>query len=96
MKYTDILKDPTWVKDIKAGAINEEGLANYLIRTVPVSQIAKLCASYIFQDATEGSEQLIITEADFKKHFRIQGWREVSGFTGTRETRGNFSIKQPA
>lgn len=94
MKYTDVLKDPTWAKDIKAGTINEESLANYLIRTVPVSQIAKLCASYIVQDATGGTEQLVITEADFKKHFRIQGWRSVDGFTGTREARGNYSTKK--
>lgn len=90
MKLTDIIKDPTWVRDIKVGAVNEEGVANYLLRSVPPAQLAKLCASYIFKDLS-GGEPLVITEAQFKKHFRIQGWKEIEGFTGTRENRGKYS-----
>lgn len=90
MDYRDILKDPTWVKDIKIGAVNEEGLANYLLRTVPVSQLVKVCASYVFEDVLNNSEPIVITEAAFRKHFRIQGWKEINGFSGTRETRGKF------
>jgi hypothetical protein len=88
MEYTDIIKDPTWAKDIKIGAVNEEALANYLIRTIPGTQIAKLCASYIFKDVNNGAEPIVMTEEVFKRHFRIQGWKEIEGFTGTRETRG--------
>ncbi len=94
MKYTEILKDPTWVKDIKVGVVSEDGLANYLIRTVPVSQMAKLCASYIFNEVTNDAEPIVITEEAFKTHFRIKGWKDIDGFSGTKEARGRYSTKE--
>lgn len=90
MDYKEIITDPTWLRDIKAGIYEPEALASYLIRTVPVAKLARLCADYIYEETKNSAPQIVITEAAFKKHFRIQGWKEIDGFSGTRETRGKF------
>lgn len=91
MKYEEIITDPTWLRDIKAGICEPEALASYLISTVPVAKLARLCSEYIYEESKNAAPQIVITEEAFKKHFRIQGWREVDGFTGTKENRGNYS-----
>ena len=89
MKHIDLLKDPVWVKDIKAGVVNATGVANYLLRTVTANELANALADYLIEDVLGNSfTPILITEEMFKQHIRIKGWKDIDGFTGTKETRG--------
>ena len=96
MNYKDVIKDTTWIKDIKCGVVNENGLANYLMRSVPATVLAQCLASYIFDDISgKRNEKIVISEDVLRRHFRIQGFKdEEYRIEGEKENRGGNNTQK--
>ena len=68
-------------RQAKSGEMTIEQLANYLLRTFPVMEIAMSLAETI---QYEEPKPITLTKAEFDAHFRIRGIRP----DGTEEKRG--------
>lgn len=88
-----IIKDPTILKDIRAGIVQVPELTNHILRNYSVMEIAKELASYIVADANV--KPISISEADFKAHFRITGTRLDENGNPVAETRGRKPGTRP-
>lgn len=68
----------------KDGEISTKEVADYLLRTYPVTEIALALAETLDFDI----KPIPITEEEFRLHFRIKGTREGSDGQYIKETRG--------
>lgn len=82
-----LIHDKEMANDIKAGIVGVDELANYLIRSYPVTQLAKELAEIMLNENQFGMKPVVITEAQFKAFFRVQGYKWVNGRLEV-ETRG--------
>lgn len=73
--------DRTVWKQAKSGEMSLDALAEYLLKTYPVYEIARSLAETI---QYEEPKPILLTKAEFDAHFRIRGIRP----DGTEETRG--------
>lgn len=73
--------DRTIWKQAKSGEMSLDALAEYLLKTYPVYEIARSLAETI---QYEEPKPIILTKEEFAQHFRIRGIRP----DGTEETRG--------
>lgn len=72
--------DRNIARQYKEGEISTKGLADYLLRTYPASEIALALA----ETMTFDFRPIAITQEEFDRHFRIKGTRA----DGTPENRG--------
>ena len=82
--------DPTLLKDLKAGIVNQAELEKWLITNVPVPQLVHELAELLMQEQV--NKPIVITKEQFATHFRVQGYRVVDGKL-VEEARGNYSKK---
>lgn len=82
-----LIHDKEMANDIKAGIVGVDELTNYLIRSYPVTQLAKELAEIMLNENQLGMKPVVITEAQFKAFFRVQGYKWVNGRLEV-ETRG--------
>lgn len=80
-----MLKNSTIIKAIKSGSVSVSELADYLMRTYPVSTLCEELAEYIIE--VERTEPIAISEEQFRQHFRILGTKVVDGEI-VKENRG--------
>ena len=73
--------DRNTYRQAKTGEMTHEQLANYLLRTYPVMEIALSLAETINY---ESPKPITITMEEFEQHFRIRGVRP----NGDKELRG--------
>lgn len=78
--------DRTIYRQAKSGEMSKEELANYLLKTFPVYEIALALAETINY---EEPKPITITQEEFSRHFRIRGIKE----NGEIELRGRKSKK---
>ena len=69
-------------KQYKDGEISTQGLADYLLRTFPVTEIALALAETVAFDAE--FKPITLTQEEFNLHFRIRGIKP----NGEKEKRG--------
>ena len=79
--------DRTIYRQAKSGEMTKEQLANYLLKTFPVYEIALALAETLDYDI----KPITLTQEEFSKHFRIRGIKE----NGTPENRGRRKDKTP-
>ncbi len=73
--------DRNIAKKYRDGEIDIKDIANYLITTFPVMDIAiSLAETFDFEE----TKPIVISQEEFEKHFRIRGVRP----DGTEERRG--------
>ena len=82
-----LVHDKQMMDDVKRGIVSTEELTNYLIRTYPVTQLARELAEIMLNENQLGTKPVVITEAQFKAFFRVQGYKWVNGRLEV-ETRG--------
>lgn len=70
------------IKRYKDGDISTKDLADYLLRTYPVTEISLALAEIIGYEAD--FKPIIITPEEFNQHFRLRGTKP----DGSPETRG--------
>ena len=80
--------DRTIYRQAKSGEMTKEELANYLLKTFPVYEIALALAETINY---EEPKPIPITQEEFSRHFRIIGVKP----DGTPENRGKRKNKTP-
>lgn len=88
-----LIKDPTVIKDIKAGITQVPELANYLIRNFTIMEIARELAAYIIED--DQAKPISISDEDFRRHFRIIGKKLDENGNLVTETRGRKPGTRP-
>lgn len=72
--------DRTTYRQAKSGEMTKEQLANYLLKTFPVYEIALALAETLDYDI----KPITLTQEEFNLHFRIRGIKA----DGTPENRG--------
>ena len=80
--------DRTIYRQAKSGEMTKEQLANYLLKTFPVYEIALALAETI---NFEEPKPITITQEEFEAHFRIRGIKP----DGTPENRGRRKDRTP-
>ena len=80
--------DRTIYRQAKSGEMTKEQLANYLLKTFPVYEIALALAETINY---EEPKPITITQEEFEAHFRIRGIKP----DGTPENRGRRKDRTP-
>lgn len=79
--------DRTIYRQAKSGEMTKEQLANYLLKTFPVYEIALALAETLDYDI----KPITLTQEEFDAHFRIRGIKP----DGTPENRGRRKDKTP-
>ena len=80
--------DKTIEKDLKAGLLSVDELANYLVRSFPSTVLAKELAMEMLKLKKPEIKPVVLTMDEFNAHFRVQGYRIVDGVL-KQEVRGN-------
>lgn len=86
-----IITDPNILKDLKAGIANPVEVEKWLLNNCSAPALAHELASYILE--AQASKPVVLTQAEFFSHFRIQGLRLDKEGNLVKETRGKFSKK---
>ena len=85
-----LINDPELIKQIKAGIANPTEVEKYLLNNFSAPALAHELAEYMLE--AQASKPVVLTQAEFMAHFRIQGFRFVNGEL-VKEPRGNYSKK---
>lgn len=85
-----LINDPELIKQIRTGIANPVEVEKYLLNNFSAPALAHELADYILE--AQASKPIVITQAEFMAHFRIQGFRFVNGEL-VKEARGNYSKK---
>lgn len=80
--------DKTVEKDIKAGLVSADELANYLLRTFPSTVLANELATELLKSKKTDVKPIVMTMDEFNAHFRVAGYKVVDGEL-KQEIRGN-------
>ena len=86
-----LITDSTILKDIKAGIANPVEVEKYLLNNFSAPALAHELADYILE--AQASKPVVLTQAEFFSHFRIQGLKLDKDGNLVRENRGNYSKK---
>lgn len=86
-----IITDQNLLKDIKAGVANPVEVEKYLLNNFSAPALAHELADYILE--AQATKPIVVTQAEFFSHFRIQGLRLKDGNL-VKEPRGNYSKKE--
>ena len=87
-----IITDQNLIKDIRAGIANPVEVEKYLLNNFSAPALAHELASYILE--AQASKPVVLTQAEFFSHFRIQGLRLDKDGNLVKEPRGNYSKKE--
>lgn len=87
-----IITDQNLLKDIKAGIANPVEVEKYLLNNFSAPALAHELADYILE--AQASKPVVLTQAEFFSHFRIQGLKLDKDGNLVRENRGNYSKKE--
>ena len=79
------------LRGLRAGTIDEDRLAHYLIENFTVLQIARELANMLISE--QARKPVVLTKEQFEQHFRIQGFKFVDG-TWIKETRGKVKKEE--
>lgn len=86
-----IITDPNILKDLKAGIANPVEVEKWLLNNCSAPALAHELADYILE--AQATKPIVLTQAEFFSHFRIQGLRLDKEGNLVRETRGKYSKK---
>ena len=70
------------------GFATVEEVKQWLMYNMSMGEIFDAAAQFVIDDYNSVNKPMVITEDQFKRFFRIQGWKQVDGFTGMKESRG--------
>ena len=87
-----LIEDPTLARDLKAGIANPAELDRYLLTHLPAPALAHELAAMLIE--AQASKPVVLTQAEFFSHFRIQGLRLDKDGNLVKEPRGNYSKKE--
>ena len=73
------------VRNLRAGTIDEERLARYLLENFTAIQLAQELSNMLITE--QGRKPVVLSKEQFEQHFRITGYRFING-TWEKEPRG--------
>ena len=74
-----VIHDKEMFNDIKNGIVSVEEVTAFLMRSYPVTTLAHELAEVLMNDGRMGVKPVVLTQAQFKSMFRVQGFRWVDG-----------------
>ena len=72
------------------GFATKEEVKEWLMYNMSMGEVFDAAAQFVIDDYNNVNKPMVISEEQFKRFFRIKGWKEVDGFTGTKESRGQL------
>ena len=85
------LPDAEIIRNLRAGTIDEERLARYLLENFTALQLARELSNMLITE--QARRPIVLTKEQFEQHVRIQGWKFDNG-TWVKETRGKYKKEE--